>query len=997
MGRLTASVVAFVAAAPAWAVDVAVTYTGPVGGAWNVASNWTPAVVPQNDAATFYFVTIPRAGVVALGSGATVSGVTVDGGGEIRIGNGIPLTLAGPDLHVDGGILLNGSGSAQSRIVVGVPELTLSGTGAVTTSAGSGNRIIGTGGTRTLVIEPTIEVIGSLTLGNNTLRVVNSGLVESSGASGITIDTAGTASANHGTIRAGAGSPLNINASTFVASGLFESSSSMFIRNSSIFGGTFASTNGGVFRIPGTTSPNESILDGIHSTGEIQVTDYGRLILRNGIVNDGTLRISSPGGGMTTILVDAPSTVVSGRGLLLSDHLEHTITGAAGTESIEFESGQVLRGAFTISNLVLVNHGLIEADSAAGIFITGLGTASTPGSGGAHHGIIRAATANGQPVLVRINSASLDAQDGLFEADGGELRVTGSSVIVGGTYRALNGGTILLGETGAGTMPRLVDAVLESPVRVEGWLSLAGTIENQEEIQVGGTLLTAAPGTVIQGSGVLRRPDPGTVGGLATANAGAPLELGPDLTVLGPINIIGEAITNHALIDAGPGETLLTWNSGPVLPSANDGVIRAGAGATVKLGGTFDNAGGLIAADGGAVDLNASVTGGILRQANGGTLRLRGMVEDALIEGNATAQAGDWCGIGGDIHMDGVLQLTGGNTQLRLKQTAGASLSGSGRIAFTQAGNNAVNWYPGGPGLPLEIGPEFTLEGPFNASVPLINHGTVAAPGGANTTFLSGATISNDGLLVARTGGRLYVYDSSVLSSTGIIRAEAGGTFDRSGNLLRIDAGRLEIEGTARAGASNEFPRTFELDDEGVVTGGGTIVCSAAWFLGGSLQPGSPLAPLTITGSAIFGDGARWDAGPVGANDYSRLSVSGVALLGGTLAIDRPHFAPGEQELEIEILSASIVFGRFDAIETCEAVEVVYGGASVTLRFTNGPAGDLNGDLDVDGDDLGTLLGDWGPCSDPCCGSDLNGDGEVGEVDLAILLANWTSRVGPKG
>ncbi|MBU3727643.1 MAG: hypothetical protein FGM37_00110 [Phycisphaerales bacterium] len=48
-------------------------------------------------------------------------------------------------------------------------------------------------------------------------------------------------------------------------------------------------------------------------------------------------------------------------------------------------------------------------------------------------------------------------------------------------------------------------------------------------------------------------------------------------------------------------------------------------------------------------------------------------------------------------------------------------------------------------------------------------------------------------------------------------------------------------------------------------------------------------------------------------------------------------------------------------------------------------AADLNGDLRVDGTDLGALLAAWGPCSG--CPADINGDGSVNAIDLAALLA----------
>lgn len=48
---------------------------------------------------------------------------------------------------------------------------------------------------------------------------------------------------------------------------------------------------------------------------------------------------------------------------------------------------------------------------------------------------------------------------------------------------------------------------------------------------------------------------------------------------------------------------------------------------------------------------------------------------------------------------------------------------------------------------------------------------------------------------------------------------------------------------------------------------------------------------------------------------------------------------------------------------------------------------DFNDDGVVDGDDLGTLLGTWGPCMS--CIADFNGDGVVDGDDLGSLLGEW--------
>ena len=53
--------------------------------------------------------------------------------------------------------------------------------------------------------------------------------------------------------------------------------------------------------------------------------------------------------------------------------------------------------------------------------------------------------------------------------------------------------------------------------------------------------------------------------------------------------------------------------------------------------------------------------------------------------------------------------------------------------------------------------------------------------------------------------------------------------------------------------------------------------------------------------------------------------------------------------------------------------------------------GDVDGDGDVDFQDLLLLLGAWGECGveDPCP-EDLDEDGDVDFNDLLLLIANWT-------
>ena len=64
-------------------------------------------------------------------------------------------------------------------------------------------------------------------------------------------------------------------------------------------------------------------------------------------------------------------------------------------------------------------------------------------------------------------------------------------------------------------------------------------------------------------------------------------------------------------------------------------------------------------------------------------------------------------------------------------------------------------------------------------------------------------------------------------------------------------------------------------------------------------------------------------------------------------------------------------------------------GNSFDASCGGGPAGDLNGDEVIDGQDLTLLLADWN-CTGPDCIADLNDDAVVDGQDLTQLLADWS-------
>jgi hypothetical protein len=104
----------------------------------------------------------------------------------------------------------------------------------------------------------------------------------------------------------------------------------------------------------------------------------------------------------------------------------------------------------------------------------------------------------------------------------------------------------------------------------------------------------------------------------------------------------------------------------------------------------------------------------------------------------------------------------------------------------------------------------------------------------------------------------------------------------------------------------------------------------------------------------------------------SSSTVNGFALANGyterTYRI-YPADAPRPSAIVIAPPSATDVDGNLVPDE-CEA-----------------PAGDIDGDGDVDGGDLGILIATWGTCS--ACAADLNGDGTVDGADLGVVLSTF--------
>ncbi|MCA9285879.1 MAG: hypothetical protein KDA22_11720 [Phycisphaerales bacterium] len=149
--------------------------------------------------------------------------------------------------------------------------------------------------------------------------------------------------------------------------------------------------------------------------------------------------------------------------------------------------------------------------------------------------------------------------------------------------------------------------------------------------------------------------------------------------------------------------------------------------------------------------------------------------------------------------------------------------------------------------------------------------------------------------------------------------------------------------------------------------------------------PGADWGPLGFD-RADFPASASWaNSDPSnGAGQAAVVSALGDGTcLDGTLAGMIGRFVVSDEPTTFEIAgTVEWTIGLLGAPQSTPfALSVDVGGTTPTC-----PA-DLDGNGEVNGADLGLMLGAWGPCDG--CPADLNADGAVDGADLGELLAAW--------
>lgn len=179
----------------------------------------------------------------------------------------------------------------------------------------------------------------------------------------------------------------------------------------------------------------------------------------------------------------------------------------------------------------------------------------------------------------------------------------------------------------------------------------------------------------------------------------------------------------------------------------------------------------------------------------------------------------------------------------------------------------------------------------------------------------------------------------------------------------------------SNSGVVNAFGASLSIDADAIVVGA-IHEESSATGVGGDQSdnsaPSSGAAYVYSRSAGIWTQLAYLKASNTGANDFFGWSVG---VSGDTVVVGANH----------EAGSATGINGNQADDSAVEAGA----GYMFDLDMTSFTPGDLNDDGLVDGDDLGTLLGQWGECID--CSADFNRDEVVDGDDLGVLLGAWTS------
>ena len=798
-----------------------------------------------------------------------LNGILVLDTGNIVANAGLLEATGGGKLDVQDHTISNTGSGAEGMLIDGTSTLLVD-SNSLTLDGGGGVVLAGTitgaaGADRLVNSDNTI--VGSGTISNLTLTNDAGATID---ATGILILDTGNIVANAGLLEATGGGKLDVQDHTISNTGsgaegmLIDGTSTLLVDSNSltlngggdvVLAGTITgkaaadalinvdndiSGSGTISTLTLTNDAGATIeaTTGTLTIGPATITNYGLLEANGGELDIDNTPVTNTG----TLLATDNSTLV-----LDDEIVTNFITTSKGTvevdavdashfSTLDLESATISGGIVTVDGL-LDSTGVSAIDGAA---ITVASTGKLEATAG----------------TLTIDPGSIN-NDGLLEANGGELDITGTPVVNAGTLLATNNSTLALDGETVTNFVTINTTVVNGTVEVD-----AGSKLTLNSVTIAGGVINN--GTVSAG-GFIEVLASSTISGASLNNGGVTVDAHLTLT------LDNDTVTGTTFTDTASGAVLaLDANDTLTLTGVTviGGTLDVASGAILDLyntqivGVTLSDLGTINVFGSSTIDSFASVFSGQTNVATSQTLFLDNAFVTGTVTNHGTLQvdvndSATFSGVtvtGGAFIDDGIIDVTGATTLnggLTLNNGTVKVESTTLKLDDVTVSGTTITEETTGSLVQVDGSDTLTLEG--HASIgggAITNLGQIIVAGAAT---LSGDVVTNSGATVT-------VDDTETLTLTGTTisggtvndySSTAGGIIDVTGATtlnggLTLNNGTVKVEST-----------TLKLDD---VTVSGTTITEETT---GSLVQVDGSDTLTLEGHASIGGGAITNLGQI--------------------------------------------------------------------------------------------------------------------------------------
>jgi hypothetical protein len=933
---------------------------------------------------------------VEYGNTGTLNGVTsaVNNTGNVNVNDNATLDIQGSIVNT-GTIALKAQ-SNGTRLIVTSAVGTLSGGGTLLLGDNGNNLVYGAAGADEL-LNKAGTIAGSGQLGNGQMVLLNSstGTINATGTNAqLVINTGTLASTNQGLIEATGAAGLTISHTVLNNTGTIQAiGSTVYLTATTISGGTLKSSAGGSITV---AYGQGATLDGttaITSTSNLVVADNGVLTLAGTLTNGFNLALNSQTN--TTQLIIGPSgaqpgtvTLNGGGKVTLSDEANNRIVGAiAGDELLNVNNTIMGSGQLGGNQLVLVNDATINATGVKHALII-----QTGGGAVTNAGLIEATGAAG---LVIVNSVVTNT--GTLLSKGGNVYLQGAYIAGGLLSSTGTNATTLSYGSGAtidGSASKLTNSGVIA-VSDDASLTVLGTLTNTGTLSLAGdgdaTRLIIGPGgslantVTLTGGGQVTLSDSSSNYLYASSSVDALINANNTISGAGNLGNGTLTLTNQGTINAtGSSNALVISTGGGGL--ANSALVEStGAGGLVISNTTVTNTGTIAAAGGNVYLQNSDIVGGLLKEAAGSSAILQygfGSTLDgstAAVTTNAALRISDNASLtvlGSLVNTGTISLLSSGDATRLIIASPTLTLTGAGSIVLSDNASNLV--YASTTGYALNNVNE-TISGAGalgNGSLALVNGaaGVIDATGSASLVVNTGtSTTTNSGLMESTASGGLVLQSVVSNTGTGAIAAAGGDVYlqsaDIQGGTLSTSGGGAFIVGYGQPatldGSTSAVNSTgiFDINDNASLTVLGSIVNSGTISLLSSGDAtrfivGSSTATLSGGGTILLSDASSnllYGAATTDTLTNLDNTITGAGALGGNGQFALVNAASGVIDASDSQNALVINNGTLTNSGLIESTNT--GGLVIQSTIAGGTTGILSaagGDVYVEG---GTIAG----------------------------------------